>query len=139
VRTIGESLGIAPSTGYSRLVETLGFKNYILRWIPHILTAELRQKRVEFARQLLEVLENQRIIGFAHLVTGDESWFLRHYERECMWCLSADEVPTRVKPTIATPKTMLLSKSGNVLHSLRNMSNESDLKNPVNLVQPKCS
>ena len=107
VRTIGESLGIAPSTVYSRLVETLGFKNYILRWVPHILTAELRQKRVEFARQLLEVLESQRVVGFAHLVTGDESWFLRHYERERMWCLSADEVPTRVKPTIATPKTML--------------------------------
>jgi hypothetical protein len=40
-------------------------------------------------------------------MTGDEFWFWQQYDHERIWCVSADEVPTRVTPTIATPKTIL--------------------------------
>jgi hypothetical protein len=40
-------------------------------------------------------------------VTSDESEFLEHYDHERMWHVSADEVPTRVRPTIVTSKMML--------------------------------
>jgi hypothetical protein len=43
VRTIGDSLGIPASIVYSHLVERIGFKNYILQWVPHMLTVELRE------------------------------------------------------------------------------------------------
>jgi hypothetical protein len=106
-RTISDSLGIPASTVYSHLVERIGFKNYLLRWIPHMLTADVRQKRVELSKQLFPVLESQQRVGFHDIVTSDESWFLQHYDHRQIWCVSADEVPTRVNHTIATPKTML--------------------------------
>jgi hypothetical protein len=71
-----------------------------------MLTEELRQKRVELSRQLFEFRESQRGVNFRDIVTGDESWFLQHDEHERIWCLSADEVPTRVRPTIGVRKTM---------------------------------
>jgi hypothetical protein len=60
-------------TVYFHLVEKNGFKNYLLRWVPPLLTDEGRLKRVELARQLLELLEDQRIVGFSDIVTEDES------------------------------------------------------------------
>jgi hypothetical protein len=44
---------------------------------------------------------------FSDIVTKDESEFLQHYDHERMWRVSAEEVPTRVRPTIAASKTML--------------------------------
>jgi hypothetical protein len=72
-----------------------------------LLTDELPLKRVEIARQLLELLEDQRIVGFSDIVTEDESRFLQHYDHERMWYVSVVEVATRVRPTIAASKTML--------------------------------
>jgi hypothetical protein len=118
VRTIADSLSIPASTVYLPLVEKIGFKNYFLRWVPPMLTEELRQKRVELARQLLELLESQRGVNLRDIVTGEESWFPSHDEHERIWCLSADEVPTGVRPTIGVRKTMLtvfLSVRGAVL------------------------
>jgi hypothetical protein len=38
VRTIADSLGIPASPVDLHLVEKIGFKNYFLRWVPHMLT-----------------------------------------------------------------------------------------------------
>jgi hypothetical protein len=43
-----------------------------------MLTEELRQKRVDGARTLLDALEVQHRIGFHDIVTGDESWIYLH-------------------------------------------------------------
>jgi hypothetical protein len=58
VQIIADSLGIPASPVYFHLVEKIGFKKYLLRWVPHLLTDEPRLKRVELARQLLELLED---------------------------------------------------------------------------------
>jgi hypothetical protein len=75
VRTIADSLSIPASTVYLHLVEKIGFKNSFLCWVPHMLTEELPQKRVELSRQLLRLLESQRGVNFRDIVTGDESLF----------------------------------------------------------------
>jgi DNA-binding transcriptional MerR regulator len=80
VRTIADSLKIPASRLYCHLVERIGFKNFLVRWVPHTLASELRQKRVELSSQLVRVLENHQRVGFCDIVTGDESWFLRHYD-----------------------------------------------------------
>jgi hypothetical protein len=60
--------------------------NFWSRRLPHILTSELRQKRVELAGQLLRVLEQQERVGFPDGMTGPESWFLQHYHhRKIPW------------------------------------------------------
>jgi hypothetical protein len=61
------------------LAEKLNFKVLFLCWVPHTLINELGQKRVELARQLFRLLEQQQKVGFRDIVTGDESWFLKHY------------------------------------------------------------
>jgi hypothetical protein len=80
VWTIAESLEIPASTIYLRLVEKFGLKIFLLRWVPHTSTSELWQTRVELSSQLLLVLESQQRVGFRDIVTGDESYFLQHYD-----------------------------------------------------------
>jgi chemotaxis methyl-accepting protein methylase len=74
--------------------------------VPRTLTSELRQKRAELTGQLLRVLEQKQRVGFYEIVTGDESWFLRHSNHWERLCLSADEVRTSVRRTRAALKTM---------------------------------
>jgi hypothetical protein len=78
LRAIADSLNFPASTVYSHLVEKTGPKDFLLRWVPHMLTGELRQKRVELAGQFLRVLEGQQKVGFYDIVIGDDSWFMRH-------------------------------------------------------------
>jgi hypothetical protein len=72
-----------------------------------MLTGELRQQRVELAGGLLRVLQGQQRIGFRDIVTGDESWFLHHYDHWQIWRVSADEVSTIVVHMITAAQTML--------------------------------
>jgi hypothetical protein len=64
------------------------------------------------------VFESQQRVGLSDIVTGDESCFLQHYAHWQIWCILADEVPTRVTNTITAPQTMLtvfLSIDGGIL------------------------
>jgi hypothetical protein len=56
-RTIVGSLDIPASTVYWHFVEKIGFNNSLLHWVPHRLTDELRQNRIELAGQSLERLK----------------------------------------------------------------------------------
>src|SRR5688572_17154745 len=40
------------------------------KWVPHVLTEENKQKRVEISKRLLGYLDN----GFRNIITGDETW-----------------------------------------------------------------
>lgn len=40
------------------------------KWVPHVLTDENKQKRVEISKQLLRYFDN----GFKNIITGDETW-----------------------------------------------------------------
>jgi hypothetical protein len=42
--------------------------------VPHFLDDDLRAKRLEGARQLLDVLQAQERYHFRDLITGDETW-----------------------------------------------------------------
>jgi hypothetical protein len=53
-------MAIPASTVDWHLVDEIGFKNSLLRWVPHMLPEELRQKRIELKGQLLEHLESER-------------------------------------------------------------------------------
>jgi hypothetical protein len=44
MRTITGSLTIPASTVYSHLMEKIGLKTFLLRWVPDALTGELQQK-----------------------------------------------------------------------------------------------
>jgi hypothetical protein len=107
VRTIAESLEIPVSTIYSHSVHKVGLKIFFLLWVPYTVTSGLQQKRVELSSQLLRVLESQQRVGFRDIVTGDESWFLQYYNHRKIWCISANEMPTRVRYMTAALNTIL--------------------------------
>ena len=71
--------------------------------VPHVLTEENKEKRVELSEQLLEILEK----GFNNIVTGDESWF--HYftvsskEANKVW-ISKGESRTQITRTAQNSK-----------------------------------
>jgi hypothetical protein len=88
-------------------VEKIELKNYLVCRVLHFLTDELRLKRVELLRHSLEPLDDQHIVGFPDIVTGDESRFLQHYDHKRIWYVLADEVLTMVSPPIAASKTIL--------------------------------
>jgi hypothetical protein len=54
---LAEALDISPVTVLSRLYNSLGMKNFHLRWVPHQMTDDLRQVRVAKCDELLRALE----------------------------------------------------------------------------------
>jgi hypothetical protein len=74
-RTIAHILNVDHTTVLSRLHKKLGMKPYCLRWVPHLLTDELRAKRKEISTLVIPYLEATKHDGWRHIVTGDESWF----------------------------------------------------------------
>jgi transposase len=74
-RSIAHTLGVDHTTVLDHLQEKLGFKPYNLRWVPHLLTEDLKAKRKEISTLIIPYIENAKRDGWRHFVTGDESWF----------------------------------------------------------------
>jgi hypothetical protein len=70
---IAQVLNVDHGIVLHRLHEKLEFKSDCLRWVPHILTSELRAKRKEITGLVIPYLEAARKDGWRHLVTGDET------------------------------------------------------------------
>jgi hypothetical protein len=73
VRSIAEELGVSLETVHRRLTGSLELQPRFLKWVPHILTCDLRRKRVELSAELLEILRHEQGSGFHRIITGDES------------------------------------------------------------------
>jgi hypothetical protein len=54
--SIVERLRVGYTTGLEHLHVSIGFKSFHLRWVPHLLTDDLRQKRKEHASAMLPFL-----------------------------------------------------------------------------------
>ena len=71
IRMIEEEVGISKEKIESILHSQLDLNKVCSRWIPHVITDANKQKRVELAKQMLQVLDG----GFQNIITGDETWF----------------------------------------------------------------
>jgi hypothetical protein len=85
VQPLSEDVKIPKTTVWRRLTESLRFKSRHFKWVPYMLTEELRQKRVDGARTLLNALEAQQRIEFRDSVTGDEGWIYLHMSPNSIW------------------------------------------------------
>jgi hypothetical protein len=102
-----EALDLSPATILSCLHNSLGMKNFHLRWVPHQLTDDLRQVRAAKCSEIFRALEAMKRTHFRHIIRGDESWVYFEYQRALPWSVSRDEVPQTVDPAIGTAKFML--------------------------------
>jgi hypothetical protein len=91
---------------WRRLTESLQFKSWHFKWVPYILTEELRQNRIDGARTLLDALEAQQRIGFRDIATGDESWIHLHISPNSFWIGAEETASTRPRTTIALTNAM---------------------------------
>ena len=73
-------LGISKERmGY--IIGLLGYTKVCSRWVPHMLTPEKKQKRVEICEVLLKRYREERDQFLLNIVTGDESW-IHHFDPE---------------------------------------------------------
>jgi hypothetical protein len=83
------------STVHRHLTQSLRFTVRNLRWVPHFLTAEQKQIRVQMAIELLQVLSVQRTRQWHDIVTLDESWIYLFSEHDLMWTAPGEIVVDR--------------------------------------------
>jgi hypothetical protein len=108
VRTIAEFLKIPSSTVHPHLTTSLNMKSRHFNWVPHFHNDDLRTKRLEGARQLLDVVQIQEGCHFRDLITENETWVCFDMTLGTIWLPADAELPVRVKRTIASEKRMLV-------------------------------
>jgi histone-lysine N-methyltransferase SETMAR len=57
---------------------------------------------------MLDILKKEEAVGFAHVITGDESWFLYNYPFKTFWGKASDSAPKITHPDISSEKSMLV-------------------------------
>jgi hypothetical protein len=74
--------------------------------VPHLLTHDLREKRMEYAQVILLVLYAAERDSWHHLVTSDESWFFLNISPRRMWTLSRYDIVTKSRLDIQSKQFM---------------------------------
>jgi hypothetical protein len=69
------------------LMNDLGMRQFVRRWIPHDLSEVNRRERVFKANLLLGELRADEWDEFTNTMTGDESWFCLSYESDSMFAM----------------------------------------------------
>jgi hypothetical protein len=57
------------------LHDSIGFRSFHLHWVPHLVTNDLLEKRMEYAQAMLPVLHVTERDSWHHLVASDNPWF----------------------------------------------------------------
>ena len=107
VRQISTRTGIPKSTVFYRMTEKIGYISKHLKWVPHLLSDEQKQNRVNIAIDLLRILQKAERQGWKYFVTGDESWFYLCYDYERQWVTSGEEPSIRERKMISSQKVMI--------------------------------
>jgi hypothetical protein len=121
------------ATVLHRLHEKLGFKSSRLRWVPHLLTGELRAKRMELRGHMILSLEAARKDVWRHMVTGDLCWFFLLFGPHRMWALTKDEMATRA-PTNVQRKSSYLQLCGTHMGSMSSIGSRLVLKSTAHII-----
>jgi hypothetical protein len=105
---IAEFLKIPAARVHLHLTTSLNMKSRHFKWVPHFLDGDLRAKRLEGARQLLDVLQAQERCHFRDLLTGDETWVYLNMKPGAIWLPADTEIQLRVRRQIVSEKGMLI-------------------------------
>jgi hypothetical protein len=83
-------------------------KSRYSKWVPHFLDEDLRGRRLDGARQLLDVLHGQERCHFRDLIIGDEIKVHLGMKPRTIWLPADAELSVLVKRTIESEKRMLI-------------------------------
>jgi transposase len=77
------------------------------RWVPDLLDEAQKNHRARAAIEMLTLLREREEVEFDGLVTGDESWFIVHYEPRAMFAPAREKVPPYVRTQLGVQKVMI--------------------------------
>jgi hypothetical protein len=89
-------------------MHSAGFVVRNFRRILRELSPSQKTERIGMAIEFEQVFESAKHRAWWYSLTGDESWFCYTINHNYMWILDGEEVPTRPRRTIASPKRMLV-------------------------------
>ncbi|KAM8718903.1 hypothetical protein ACLKA7_011582 [Drosophila subpalustris] len=78
VREIAETVGISTRSAVSILHDHLHMKKINVKWVPHFLDIEQREKRVADSKSCLDMFNRNPSEFFRRYITMDETW-IHHY------------------------------------------------------------
>jgi hypothetical protein len=86
------------------LHDKLGFKDFHLGWVLHVLSINWKRERVSCLKLLRIALIEQKASYFQRITIGDKSWFFLYYLRDSVCATSRDEPSQRIKQKSGTEK-----------------------------------
>ena len=104
---IAQTLGSNKATIYRYLTKHLGRVYKHTKWVPHLLTFEQKQKRVEESKALFEILLQCQREKWVNNIIGDQSWFCFGYGEDGAWLLPEEEAPIMDGSKIQIQKIMI--------------------------------
>jgi len=107
MRSLSDSLKLPVATVHRHLTKSLNMKNRHFKWVPHLLTEDLKAKRSTEAGKLLKILRREQANGWNGIITGDESWIYLSNQPGGVWLEADSPLPEVVRRTIDSEKHML--------------------------------
>lgn len=110
-REIAEIVQISVGSVATILSDQLNMHKCNAKWVPRILTPEMKEVRVRCCRELLDLFDDPGANFCNRIVTGDETWV--HYydpptQHECrIWKRPGSPVPQRPRIANSTGKIMM--------------------------------
>ena len=102
--SLAHDLKVSYGCIYNVLTNHLQLKHYVTKWVPHKLTQENKNKRIEYSTNMLNLIERK---GIHSIITGDESWIFHDNPHDGYWSESQNIEYNAVSRSIGAEKTMI--------------------------------
>jgi histone-lysine N-methyltransferase SETMAR len=118
---IQQSLGVGRLAVETILTQHLGVKKIVSKFVPHELSMQQKEARMEFCKEMLAKFKNGASPTVWDIVTGDETWIRQRDPKSInqrrVWCYGDEEPTPQVRPTAWVGKQMVATffcKGGHV-------------------------
>lgn len=111
VREIMQEVEIGSAAVQTILNEYLHIRKLASRWVPHLLTPEQKQARVDWAEFMLKKFDKGRSKLVSQIITGDETWIYNYdpetKQQSTVWVFEDEDPPTKVVRSRSVGKRMV--------------------------------
>lgn len=111
VREIEQEVGINVASVERILHNHLGVHKVASRWVPHLLTPEQKEQRVDWCHFMLQKFNDGRSKRVNDIVTGDETWIYAYdpetKQQSTVWVFDDEPPPTKVVRSKSMDKQMV--------------------------------
>jgi histone-lysine N-methyltransferase SETMAR len=122
VQQLATAVGISSGSTSTILHERLGLSKVSARWVPHHLTQEQKQARVDWCRAMLDKFDGGRSTSTWEIVSGDETWVYtfdpESKQQSAQWTPVGSSPPSKLMRSRSVAKQMVavfVARSGPVV------------------------